>query len=809
MFWFGSSLSEQVKPWENKEAWDQVLTLRQEFASIPVSDIISILDSFSALWLPGTEFYLEALGQLKNSSSFTIEEVEQTLSILPKLLSKESLEKRLSAEFFPLDVLDKFSKSPRFSGKVRALPLGLVLHVTAGNVFLSSIDSLIMGLLTKNINLIKVSSDNTFFPKFFAQKLADFDSKKIISNKFSILHWRGGEEKIEDIFKSKVDAIIAWGGEEMIDSYSKNLPTKVKFISFGPKISIQVISAVGLVDKDLSVVAEKIVKDIVPWDQSACASPQNLYLQEDIQAEEFIRALDAAFKMAPQSGKLTSDEAVEILKERYRSIYSELMQGGKSVAGENYLLHLEDNKYLRPSPLHRSLIIKRFKNQNDLFLKLEPFSYYLQSCSYLLGSSEKDSYLESLAMSGVKRFAPLGTITQGMEGAPHDGKYVLRELTHFVVDEFRVVDFGSTNDVLTDSQELKKKFEQTQHPRGYIFSSGGTTGEPKFVHFSYEEFDFITDMLAFNLKCQGVKPGMIVANLFVAGNLWSSFMAMEKALEKIGAIQLPIGGLCSQDNILMYLKKFKPDVVMGIPSMLIMNAEFSVKHGADLNVPLIFYAGEALSEARKEFFRNHWKTSYFGSAGYASVDAGVIAYQCSNCGPGEHHIFTDLVEMKIVDEEAVVTPYYRTSLPIINYRTGDRVEWVLDHNCKTSDKKFRLLGRKDNLILIWSCRLRLEDIELSLSQTAPQIKTFQILLLENKGSTNNSEILKFQVEGGPLENDLLAQNIYLNSRDLKDTLSFEEFASKFVVECLAPGEIFRNERTGKISIIKDLRIPLR
>lgn len=46
--------------------------------------------------------------------------------------------------------------------------------------------------------------------------------------------------------KKKVDGIIAWGGEEMIESYRSNLPKEVKLLDFGPKISLQVISANAL-----------------------------------------------------------------------------------------------------------------------------------------------------------------------------------------------------------------------------------------------------------------------------------------------------------------------------------------------------------------------------------------------------------------------------------------------------------------------------------------------------------------------------------------------------------------------------------
>lgn len=801
MYWFGKKLNTSERPWENESSWKDLTLLKLELARTPVSEIVSCLDSFGKLWCPGEALFNEALPVLQSSSGFSREEVRKTLSILPSLLSRESLEKRVKAEFFPVEILDRFAKTPHMNGKVRALPLGTLLHVTAGNVFLSSIDSLIMGLLTKNLNIIKVSGQNTYFPLFLAEKLQEHDKQKIIANKFAVLHWRGGDQAIEGLFKSKVDGIIAWGGEEMMASMGRDLPPRVKFLGFGPKISLQLITRSGLEGKDLDQVARRVVEDIVPWDQSACASPQNLFLQEGIQEAELLSALERAFEAAPQKGRLDADEAVEILKEKYRGHYSELMEGGKVVQGENYLLHLETNNYLRPSPLHRSLIIKRYQDEKDLFDHLAPFDYYLQSCSYLMSDAEKAPYLELLGMAGIKRFAPLGTITFGMEGAPHDGRNVLREMTHMVGDEVRAVDYGEKAGGLTGPSEIKLEFDKGVHPQGYIFSSGGTTGEPKFLHFSYEEFDQITDMLAHNLRAQGITAGMTVANLFVAGNLWSSFMAVEKALEKVGAIQLPIGGLCSTENIVLYLKKFRPDVVMGIPSLLITNAEYAVEKGIVLEVPKIFYAGEGLSPSRRDYLRKVWKTSYYGSAGYASVDAGMIAYQCDKCGPGEHHLFTGLVDLKIVDGEAIVTSHYRKTLPIVNYRTGDRVEWVEDMTCGRGDRKFRLLGRIDNIIQIWSCRLRLDDIEKSLSEVAPQVNTWQITLSEEKFGDKYREMMILSLEE-TADAEPIVSRIYENSRDLKDTLSFEQFEHLIQVR---QEIILRNARTGKISLVKDNR----
>lgn len=783
-----------------EEPGDLLLRKQKAFARISIHDIISVLSALGERFR--TKGFPESLIQdLILESGFSEEDVRISLEVLPKILSQESLLKRVSAEFQKIEILDQMTKLPHQETLIRAIPRGPTLHVTAGNVFLSSIDSLVMGFLTKNVSLVKLSSGNKVFPQFFSEAISAIDKKRVLTDKFAFLHWKGGDQKIESIIKKRVKTIIAWGGEEMISSYSSGLPLELKFLDFGPKVSIQVITVSGLATDKIQNIADRIVRDIIPWNQGACSSPQNLYLEEGINRESLLEALELAFKSAPTRAPISDDESVEILKERERALYSELMEEGRLIEGKDFLLHQETNPHLRPSPLNRSLIIKTFRNASDLGTLLEPFSFYLQSASYLLSEEEKESYLEELSFAGIKRFAPLGTITYGKDGAPHDGRFVLRELVNFVGDEIRLT--GDLEAPLTDSRDMKRIFENSVHPPGYIFSSGGTTGEPKYVHFSYEEFDFVTDMLAKNFRAQGIERGMTVANLFVAGNLWSSFMAVEKALEKIEVVQLPIGGLSTSENISQYLKKFNPDVVLGIPSLLVKCAEFMDQNGVDLKIPKLFYAGEALSESRSQYLKRVWGVESFGSAGYASVDAGVIGYQCSFCAPGEHHLFSDLVGMKVVEGEAVVSSLYRTSLPIKNYRTGDRVEFISKCECGDPNPRFKLLGRIDGLIQIFSTRISLDEIESSLRTLDSSILTYQVILSEESHGQENLSL--YYEKNKKLTESEIISALYENCRDVKDSLSLKDFSKGIRVIAVDPGMIPRNDRTGKVSLIIDRR----
>jgi phenylacetate-coenzyme A ligase PaaK-like adenylate-forming protein len=130
-----------------------------------------------------------------------------------------------------------------------------------------------------------------------------------------------------------------------------------------------------------------------------------------------------------------------------------------------------------------------------------------------------------------------------------------------------------------------------------------------------------------------------------------------------------------------------------------------------------------------------------------------------------------------------------------------------DCGCGRKDKKFKLLGRIDNQIQIWSCRLLLTDIEKAIKNLDPGILSFQITLSEIKGEKSVIEMMELVYEKNESVMDVktLQNEIYQNSRDLKDTLSFEKFAERIQIKDVGHGEIKRNSRTGKISVIRDQR----
>ncbi|MEN3015716.1 MAG: AMP-binding protein [bacterium] len=247
---------------------------------------------------------------------------------------------------------------------------------------------------------------------------------------------------------------------------------------------------------------------------------------------------------------------------------------------------------------------------------------------------------------------------------------------------------------------------------GYIFSTGGTTGKPKYIGYSFQEFETVCQYL---VECyRGIDEQDLVANLFMAGNMWASFLFVSRALEKIGCSILPIAGNTDLMLTKFFISNFRPNCIVGIPTQIVNVFE----NDWDF-VRKIYYAGENFLPQQIEFFKSRGCIIYSG--GYASVDADIIGFQCSNIPIPLHHIFTSHQIVEIIDidtgkpitelnqvGEIVVTNLDRYLCPIIRYRTGDLGKWVKS-SCGCNLPTIELIGRYDDWIRLASFDFYYQD----------------------------------------------------------------------------------------------------
>jgi len=164
-------------------------------------------------------------------------------------------------------------------------------------------------------------------------------------------------------------------------------------------------------------------------------------------------------------------------------------------------------------------------------------------------------------------------------------------------------------------------------------------------------------------------------------------------------------------------------------------------------------------------FKSVWNVKSVHSAGYASVDVGPIGYQTHDCSLNEHYLF-DGLNLEVIDGEAIVSSTIRKSMPVIRYKTGDKIE-IIPHSDKV---KFRLVGRIDDMVYIWGSRISLSVIKDALySSGLDNELPFQICLSTSKNAVDNLKIITDKL----ISKDTFVKELFILSEDIRNTLTLE------------------------------------
>jgi phenylacetate-CoA ligase len=204
---------------------------------------------------------------------FSHEMVEAGLDAICENLKYESIIKRLKIDLDDIGYIDDFTYNSEFNGFIKAVPQGLLSHISAGNVFVGAIDTLVQGIITKNINILKMSSFDPVFPLLFAQLLIECDPEAIVYPYFALVPFKGGDNQIESIIKLESDVVIVYGGKEAVEAYRNNRGLFTKDVEFGPKYSCMYIDQKELQNHDIDQIAYNAARDFTMWEQSHVRRP--------------------------------------------------------------------------------------------------------------------------------------------------------------------------------------------------------------------------------------------------------------------------------------------------------------------------------------------------------------------------------------------------------------------------------------------------------------------------------------------------------------------------------------------------------
>lgn len=268
-----------------------------------------------------------------------------------------------------------------------------------------------------------------------------------------------------------------------------------------------------------------------------------------------------------------------------------------------------------------------------------------------------------------------------------------------VADQEANPPFGTN---LTFPLEQYVKFHQTS----------GTTGKPYRCLDTEDDWRWWADCWAFVHTATGVGPGDRLYFAFSFGPFVGFWGAFEGA-RNVGAMTIPGGGLSSIQRLQAIIDN-EANTLICTPSYALRLAEEARENGIDASktsIVRVICAGEpgASIPTTKKRIEDAWGAKCFDHHGMTEV--GAMSAECVLQTGGPHlnegqYIFEvlDPETLQPADEgELVVTNLGRIGMPVIRYRTGDRVRLVRD-KCECGRTFARLqggiIGRVDDMLIV-------------------------------------------------------------------------------------------------------------
>lgn len=377
----------------------------------------TVLDALDAL---GRELDSGALDHLiaRYAPPGTKEELDR---VRPQI-GRASLEERLELELGGLS-------GPRPFGRAEVRPLGVLLHVAPGNMAGLPAFTAVEGLLTGNINLVKLPHGDRGLTPVVFQKLTELEPA--LAPYLYALDIPSTDTASLRRLAALADGIVTWGGDGAVSAMRSMAPPGCKLIEWGHRLSFAYLSDWG--DFDLSGLADHIVRT----GGLLCSSCQAIYLDTEYLsvAEQFCKQFLPVLERAAAVRYKTPGQAAQgALYAREAALEQMVDRAGSddlNFPGRCCSLTLRRDGEPELSHLHGNVLVKRLP-RGEIIPTLRRQQGRLQTAGLLCPQRSREELTALLARAGVNRITGPAHMSDTFPGEAHDGEYSLRRYVRVV-----------------------------------------------------------------------------------------------------------------------------------------------------------------------------------------------------------------------------------------------------------------------------------------------------------------------------------------------------------------------------------------
>ena len=391
------------------------------------------------------EVVIEAVECLKNDllagkfdellASFPADVVDTYKAQAEVLLSKEHLHQKLDTELgntfeYTTEYIKGFNQI-----RVRKMPLGVLFHIAAGNMDFLPAYSLAEGLMTGNINILKLpSADNGLSLKLIMQLIEYRPDLKdyiyVFDTSSSDIQ---GMRKMADLS----NAISVWGSDMAIEAVRGLAPTGVKIIEWGQKLGFCYITKLDEVE-DADKELENLANHIAQTKQLLCSSCQVIYVDTDdmnevkAMGEKFLPFLEAAANAnkTEEIGVRARDTLVSYTQ-RLKAYLGEEEKHDNVLRGRSCSVIISSDSDLELSPMMCNVLVKPLPREN-IGKVLYAGRYHLQTAGLICPKEDREHLAELFTQCGLIRVTNSSDMSAYFPGECHDGEYALSRYVRIV-----------------------------------------------------------------------------------------------------------------------------------------------------------------------------------------------------------------------------------------------------------------------------------------------------------------------------------------------------------------------------------------
>lgn len=346
-----------------------------------------------------------------------------------EMLSREFLEYKLKTELgrAPHDE----TSLPKNAVKEQIMPLSVIFHIAAGNMDGLPAFSLAEGLLTGNVNILKLpQADNGLSVEIIA-KLIEYEPA--LADFIYVFDTPSSDVHAMRKMAALSDGIAVWGGDEAVSAVRALAPVGTKLIEWGHKLSFAYISGYSDKERELSALAAHIAatKGLL------CSSCQVIYLdtENDHALEEFcaeflpILECEVGRRNSVSLGGRAHSSLL-----RYTDMLEDILGGApvpRVYKGRGCSLTIGTDSELELSDMMCNVLVKKLPRR-EILPVLRRKKNYLQTAGLICSDTDRAELTDVLARSGVTRITTAGAMSDYFAGEAHDGEYPLRRYTRIV-----------------------------------------------------------------------------------------------------------------------------------------------------------------------------------------------------------------------------------------------------------------------------------------------------------------------------------------------------------------------------------------